>query len=72
MRAVKLINDLQGKTFEKKTAELCLMNLQGLRIELLHTFKILSGPDTVDWSIWLNILGTIPLEPQGARDNKKI
>ena len=58
-RAVRLINGLQGVTYEERLAELGLRTLEErrIRIDLVQTCKILNGYDKVDCKTWFNIVG---------------
>jgi len=53
-KAVSLISGLKGETYEAKLKELNLMSLENrrLRADLIQTFKILNGLDSVDPDTW--------------------
>ena len=56
---MRLINGIQGITYEERLAELGLRSLEErrMRIDLVQTFKILNGYDKVDYKTWFNIIG---------------
>ena len=62
-RAVRLVNGLQGTTYEDRLEELGLRTLEDRRnrIDLIQAFKIINGFDKVDYTTWFNIVGNNPL-----------
>jgi hypothetical protein len=58
-RAVNLISGLKGGKYEEKLVELGILSLEKRRIrnDLIQTYKILSGIDQVDSSIWFRTVG---------------
>ena len=60
-RAVRLVNGLQGTTYEDWLEELGLRTLEDRRnrIDLIQTFKILNRFDKVDYRTWFSIVGIL-------------
>ena len=58
-RAVNLISGLKGVSYEEKLKELGILSLEKRRkrFDLIQTYKILSGIDQVDSSIWFRTVG---------------
>ena len=58
-RAVNLISGLKGVSYEEKLKELGVLSLEKRRkrFDLIQTYKILSGIDQVDSSIWFRTVG---------------
>ena len=53
-RAVQMVTDLKGRTYEERLAELGMVTLEERRQggDLIQAYKVLSGKDQVDASTW--------------------
>ena len=55
-RAVKMVTNLKGRTYEERLAELGMVTLETRRKrgDLIQAYKVLSGKDDVDSSTWFS------------------
>ena len=58
-RAINMISGLTGTSYEEKLAELGMDSLKKRRekLDLVQTYKILTGKDNVDRNIWFKTQG---------------
>ena len=61
-RAVGMISNLRGRTYEERLAELCETTLETRRKrgDMIQTYRILSGKDKVSYSTWFTLAGQAP------------
>ena len=61
MRAIRMISGLSGKSYEEKLQELNMQSLSDrrTRFDLIQTFKILKGIDSVDASTFYTTFGPV-------------
>ena len=65
-RAVMMVSNLQGKSYEERLAELDMVTLETRRRrgDMIQTFKIMSGTDDVRPETWFTLGNTV--EREGA------
>ena len=65
-RAVMMVSNLQGKSYEERLAELGMVTLETRRKrgDMIQTFKIMSGTDDVRPETWFTLANTV--EREGA------
>ena len=71
-RAVKMVSNLKGRTYEERLAELGMVTLETRRQrgDMIQTFKIMSGADKVKADTWFNLSSTV--EREGAAQTRCI
>ena len=57
-RAVGMVSNLRGSTYEEKLAELGMVTLEKRRLrgDLIQAYKIISGKDNVDVNTWFRLV----------------
>ena len=71
-RAVRMVSNTRGKTYEEKLAELGMVTLETRRQrgDMIQTYKIMSGTDQVKPETWFN-LGSV-VEREGAAQTRGV
>ena len=71
-RAVKMVSNLMGRTYEERLAELGMVTLETrwLRGDMLQTFRIMAGIDLVEPGTWFQLSNQVVRE--GAAGTRSV